>query len=144
MNKITKTTLMLLAALMLFAGVASAENTKPHKVVIQVSTDDAKTQNLALNNAANLQEFYGLDNIEVEIVAYGPGLGLLVEDTKQAQKLKILSERGVILSACQNTMNNIKQKAGEYPVLFAGVRQVPAGVARVVELQESGYAYVRP
>ncbi len=34
-----------------------------HKVVIQVSSDNPKTQNLALNNAENLQKFYGVKNI---------------------------------------------------------------------------------
>ena len=145
MNKITKSAgMLLLAILMLFSGVSYAEDAKPHKVVIQVSSDDPKTQNLALNNAANLQQAYGVDNIEVEIVAYGPGLSLLVADSKQARKLKILAKRGVTLSACMNTMKNIKQKTGEFPVLHEDVRTVPDGVARIVELQEEGYVYIRP
>lgn len=45
-----------------------------HKVVIQISSDDSKVQELALNNAANLQKIYGVDNIAIEVVAYGPGL----------------------------------------------------------------------
>jgi hypothetical protein len=129
---------------MLFPGLSYAEDAKPHKVVIQVSTDAPKTQNLALNNATNLQEACGLDNIEIEIVAYGPGLSLMVADIKQARKLKILAKRGATLSACMNTMKNIKQKTGEFPVLHEDVRPVPGGVARIVELQEDGYAYVRP
>ena len=49
------------------------------KVVIQVSTDDAKVQKIALNNAVNLQKLYGIDNVIVEIVAFGPGLSVLID-----------------------------------------------------------------
>ena len=43
--------------------------------MIQVSTDDPRTQKIALNNAVNMQKLYGIDNITIEIVAYGPGTG---------------------------------------------------------------------
>jgi len=43
-----------------------------HKVVTQVSTKDPLTQKIVLNNAVNLQKHYGMDNIDIEIVAYGP------------------------------------------------------------------------
>ena len=36
-----------------------------------VSTDDVRTQNIAMNNAVNLQKALGVDNVAVEIVAYG-------------------------------------------------------------------------
>ena len=43
----------------------------PHKIVIQVSTDDPRTQKIALNNAVNLQKHYGIDEVAIEIVAFG-------------------------------------------------------------------------
>ena len=49
----------------------------PHKVVIQVSTDDERTQKIALNNAVNIQKSLGVDEVTIEIVAYGPGLGIM-------------------------------------------------------------------
>ena len=48
-----------------------------HKLVIQVSTDDVRTHNIAMNNAVNLQKALGQVNIIIEIVAYGPGLTML-------------------------------------------------------------------
>ncbi len=47
----------------------NAQATNP-KYVIQVSTDDARTQKIVLNNAANLQKYYGADKVDVEVVAY--------------------------------------------------------------------------
>jgi len=116
----------------------------PHKVVIQISSSDPKTQDVALNNAANLLEHYGEGNVSVELVAYGPGLGLFTDKSTQARKVRILVKHKFTLSACSNTIAAIKRKTGKEPVLMEGVRKVPAGVARVVELQEQGYSYVRP
>lgn len=134
-----------MATFMLFTvlGAAQAED-KIHKVVIQVSTDDPRTQKIALNNAVNLQKHYGLDNVVVEIVAYGPGLGLLTDKSKQADRVKSLAVQNITFSACNNTMKKMSKKTGKLPTLLEGVRTVPAGVSRLMEAQEEGYAYIRP
>lgn len=115
-----------------------------HKLVIQVSTDDVITQKMALNNAVNLQKLYGLDNIIIEIVAYGPGLKLLTTQSAVASRIQSLALQDITFSACQNTMDAQKKKTGLSPVLLDGVTTVNAGVARIMELQEQGYAYIRP
>jgi len=122
----------------------SAADFAEHKVVIQVSTDDARTQVIALNNAVNLQKLYGMDKVQVEVVAYGPGLGLLTKKNKQAGRVKSLATQNITFSACSNTMKKIQKKTGKKPVLTDGVKTVNAGVARIIELQEQGYSYVRP
>lgn len=121
----------------------SFSSAKKH-VVIQVSTDDLRTQTIALNNAVNLQKLYGLDNIDIEIVAYGPGLGFLTKSSKQATRIKSLALQDIRFSACGNTMAKIAKKTGKEPKLIEGVHIVTAGVSRIMELQEQGYAYIRP
>lgn len=117
-----------------------------HKLVIQVSSGDPKIQNLALNNAANIQKGKGMDNIAVEIVAYGPGLSILTRNKKNthASRVKSLASNGIRFSACNNTMKKIKKKTGKLPKLVDGVKVVPGGVGRILTLQEKGYAYLRP
>lgn len=126
------------------APVSSFAAGKPHKVVIQVSTADAKTQKIALNNAVNLQKEYGVDNIQIEIVAYGPGLSILTTKSKEAKRVKSLATQEIKFSACGNTIKGIQKRTGHKPKLVEGVGVVPAGVGRIMELQEQGYAYVRP
>jgi intracellular sulfur oxidation DsrE/DsrF family protein len=134
-----------LLAIFLMIGftTANADGAK-HKLVIQVSTDDARTQKIAMNNAVNLQKLYGVDNVEIEIVAYGPGLGMLTKKSKYADRVKSLAMQDIKFSACMNTMNKVKKKLGHLPVLSEGVGTVKAGVARIMELQEDGYSYIRP
>ncbi len=142
---IRNSSLIVLMSLFVFGNLSAFAGAKlPHKVVIQVSTDDPRTQKIALNNAVNLQKLYGIDNIKIEIVAYGPGLGLLTTKSKQADRVKSLAVQEITFSACHNTMKGVKRKTGKMPVLLEGVGMVTAGVARIIELQEQGYAYVRP
>ncbi len=85
-----------------------------------------------------------LDNIDIEIVAYGPGLGMLTEKSSVMDRVSSLSLQEVSFSACGNTMQTIEKKTGVAPKLIEGVGTVQAGVARIMELQEQGYSYIRP
>ena len=140
--------LSLLVGVLLIVGTAQTtiaeESKKKHKIVIQVSTDDARTQKIALNNAVNVQKLIGIDNIDIEIVAYGPGLGLLTSKSKEAKRVKSLALQDITFSACGNTMAKVEKKTGKKPQLTEGVKVVEAGVARIMELQEQGYSYIRP
>jgi intracellular sulfur oxidation DsrE/DsrF family protein len=145
MNQILKPfMLLMLSSMLMFSAQLSADSHTKNKLVIQVSTDDPRTQKIALNNAVNLQKLYGVDNVEIEIVAYGPGLGLLTEKSKQADRVTSLAMQDITFSACGNTMKAVERKSGNMPVLLEGVGQVTAGVARIMELQLQGYAYIRP
>ncbi|MGK0269379.1 MAG: intracellular sulfur oxidation DsrE/DsrF family protein [Cocleimonas sp.] len=123
---------------------AAEKSDKKHHLVIQVSTDDPRTQKIAMNNAVNLQKLYGVDNVEIEIVAYGPGLGMMTAKNEYSTRVKSLILQDITFSACANTMSKMKNKSGKIPVLSEGVETVTAGVARIMELQEQGYSYIRP
>ncbi len=131
---------LMLAAL----GFNPAALAETQKVVIQVSSDDPRTQTIVMNNAVNVQKALGMDNVEVEIVAYGPGLSMLTANGKQAQRVSSLAMQDISFSACGNTMAKIEKKKGKKPQLAEGVKVVPAGVIRIMELQQQGYAYIRP
>ena len=132
------------AGLLVSAFSTAMAGEKGHKMVIQVSTNDEQTQKIALNNAVNLQKLYGMDNVTIEIVAYGPGLGLLTTKSKEADRVKSLAMQNITFSACGNTMAKVEKKTGKKPQLVEGVGTVKAGVARIMALQEEGYAYLRP
>ena len=128
-----------------YAHAAGMDNLEPkHKVVIQVSSDDPQVQTLALNNASNLQQLLGMDNVKIEVVAYGPGLSILTSKSKMPQRVQSLEAQGVRFSACHVTMLGIKRRTGHLPKLIKGVVVVPGGVVRILELQQQGWSYIRP
>ena len=134
----------LLPLLGLTIGGPAMAADEPRKVVIQVSTDDERTQNIAMNNAVNLQKALGQDNVIIEIVAYGPGLTMLTSKSPASKRVPNLALQDITFSACNNTMNKMEKKSGKQVKLVEGVEIVSAGVLRIIELQEQGYSYIRP
>lgn len=141
------------AALLSIAFVASAvaADPRPHRLAIQVNQNDPQVMNLALNNATNVLEYYRGKNeeVEIDIVTYGPGLHMLRSDTSPVQdRLKRLKEMAfpskVQFSACNNTKQGMEKTEGKAISVVSDATLVPSGVVRIMELQEQGWSYVRP
>ena len=135
-------TLVMVGSLIAFPALAQQRKpaAKQH-VIFQVSDNDPAKWNLALNNAKNVQADLGKENVEIEIVAYGPGLGMLKADSKVADRLAGAIDDSVGLVACENTMRNTKVTKDE---MYAGIRYVDAGVTHIMKRQREGWAYIRP
>ena len=134
-----------------FAASGFAADTKSHRVAIQVDQNDPQVMNLALNNATNVIEHYRARNedVDVDIVTYGPGLHMLRADTSPVQdrikRLKELAFPGKIeFSACNNTKQGMEKTEGHAISILPDATIVPSGVVRLMELQEQGWSYVRP
>jgi hypothetical protein len=133
---------LLLAAAVAFApGASHAQKSDRYKVVLQVSDNDPAKWNLALNNARNIQTDLGKDNVDVEIVAYGPGLNMLKGESKVAGRLAQALDGSIGLMACENTMRNTKTTKAD---MYAGISYVKAGVVHIMQRQREGWAYIRP
>ncbi|TAM60901.1 hypothetical protein EPN52_04060 [bacterium] len=141
--------LALVLAFFLAAPAPSAgAGTNLHRVAIQVSDDNPEHMNLALNNAANMSVYYtGLgQDVQVEIVAYGPGLNMLLADTSPVKaRLKSFAEGmpNVKFDACNNTLEHMEKQAGKKLALVPEAHLVPSGVVRLVTLEEQGWSYIK-
>lgn len=129
-----------LASVAAFPTVAPAQ-VPESRVVIQVSDADPGKWNLALNNAKNLQTDLGAKNVDVEIVAYGPGIGMLKADSVVGNRIGEALGAGVKIVACENTMRGQKL---EKPAMLNGIGYVPAGVVEIMRRQQEHWAYLRP
>lgn len=126
-----------------------AADAKAHRVAIQVSANDPAVMNLALNNAVNVAQDYSAkgEEVEIEIVAYGPGLHMLRDDTSPVKaRVKSIGESmpNVAFVACGNTRTAMEKAEGKEVPLVSRANVVKAGVVRLMELQEQGWSYVRP
>jgi intracellular sulfur oxidation DsrE/DsrF family protein len=135
---------LLASALCLSAGVVGAQGqnaTPRNRVVIQVSDAEAAKWNLALNNARNIQTDLGAANVDIEIVAYGPGIGMLKADSVVGNRIDEAGKAGVKVVACENTMHAQKLTQAD---MLSGIGYVPAGVVELMQRQQQGWAYIRP
>ena len=125
------------ALLALSAGAAMAQN----KVVFQVSDADVARWNLTMNNVRNVQQDLGADKVTIEIVAYGPGIGMLKLESPLAQRIADALGQRVHVVACENTMTVQKITRAD---MLPNISYVPAGVVELMQKQQQGYAYIRP
>jgi uncharacterized protein len=141
-----KKILMILAVLLSFNSQASPES-KPFaekRIVLQISDSDPFKQTLVLNVANNLINHYGTDKVDIEIVAFGPGLRLLFKENANVARIDGLTSNGVQFSACQNTIANMTKQLGHAPEINPVATPVSAGVVRIIDLVGEGYQLIKP
>lgn len=127
------------------ASVKAADSSlADYHYVLHISDMEPSKQELILNNASNLLEAYPPGAVDIEVVAYGPGLRLMFADNVNAQRLDSLSQSGVRFSACGNTLKGMTRLLGEEPKLNPVATVVPGGIVRIGELVKKGFIYVKP
>ena len=109
--------------------------------MLQVSDNDPAKWNLALNNAKNVQDDVGAANVDIEIVAYGPGIGMLKLESPSASRVAEAMKANIKVIACENTMRTQKLTRDD---MQSAIGYVPAGVTEIMTKQSEGWAYVRP
>jgi hypothetical protein len=125
-------------------ALSADQSLADYKYVLHISDMDPSKQELILNNAQNLLDAYPPGQVEIEIVAYGPGLRLMFAENVNAQRLDSLSLSGVKFSACGNTLKGMAKQIGEEPKLYPVATVVPGGIVRIGELVRQGYIYIKP
>lgn len=131
---------------MVHAGVLAQQDTKAQavkksKVVFQVSDGDSKKWDLTLNNVKNVIKDMGKDNIDVEIVAYGPGIDMFKFESPAASRIEEVLKLGAQVMICENTMRAQKISKSD---MLDNLGYVEAGVSQLIKRQQQGYAYIRP
>lgn len=143
-------------ARLLAAGAAVLGVTAPasaaatgHRIAFHVDQNDPAVMNLVLNNVANVSTYYSgvAETVDVEVVAYGPGLHMLRDDTSPV-KARLASIKhsipDVVFSACNVTKTAMEKAEGHPITIVPEARVVPAGVVRLIQLHELGWAYIKP
>ncbi|MDA3887507.1 MAG: DsrE family protein [Allgaiera sp.] len=137
------------AALFCATMAATGAHAKEHHIVFQIDDGSPQRMNLVLNNVSNIEDYYKSrgDTVKINVVAYGPGLKMLIKDQSPVATriaAMALEHSNLEFDACHNTMMAIEKKTGKPVKLIGEATVVPGGVAKIVELQEEGYAYVKP
>ena len=136
------------AALLLAAPLFAQSDHKPFAealIVLQLSDADPEVQARVISVANNLIKHYGgPDFVDIEIVAFGPGLSLLYPDNSQRERVASLVAADVRFVGCMNTAATIERQTGKKPELIPETVPVKTGVAHLVERATQGYVVIRP
>ena len=115
-----------------------------HRVVLQLSDNDAKKQGLVISVAYNLLKFYDPDKVAIEVVTFGPGIDLLRPENANRKLVESLVPQGVRFDVCLNTVDTIERETGHRPDFIPAATPVQVGVGQILSLTENGYTLVRP
>ncbi|MFO7593049.1 MAG: DsrE family protein [Pseudomonadota bacterium] len=136
---------LLLSALFTLPATAEEKPFAEHKVVLQISDKDPFKQTLVLNVANNIVKAYGADNVDIQVVAFGPGIPLLFADNDNKSRIQsLVDSAGVEFHACKNTIANIERKRGKRPAINPAASTDSAGVTRILALRKEGYELIKP
>jgi uncharacterized protein len=129
--------------------MAAVPVSQTHRLILQVNTNDPAAMNLTLNNASNVAQHYKEigEKVKIEVITFGSGLHMLRDDTSPVKariEQMALSTPEVSYKACGNTQEKMHQAEDKDIPIVAQAQVVKSGVVRVMELQETGWTYVRP
>ena len=134
-----------LARLLALAGVATAAPavaaTAPRGMVVQVTAGESARWNGVLGNVRNLRAEAATKAVPITVVAIGPALGMLTDDSLAANAVQDAQAAGVLFVACGNSM---QAQHIDPELLLPGVTRVAAGYAEIHRLQQAGWTYLVP
>ncbi|MBI4634721.1 MAG: DsrE family protein [Candidatus Rokubacteria bacterium] len=123
------------------------ESPKKHRIVYHLNEAGVEKAKAVLGNIRNhVKGVGGWDSIEaLELVVHGAALKSFLRsgmDPEVKRALETLQTEGMAFGACGNTLKGLRITLVD---VAEGARELPqGGVVRVMELQEQGYAYVKP
>ena len=122
-------------------SLAQGRRAKAHRIVIEVNVEGTEAWTGILNNVENLQKALGREPTQIEVVAHGKGLSLLLAtNAPLKERLKQIADTGVVLAACENTM---RRKNVTKQDLLPFATTVPSGVTEEVLKQEASWSYLK-
>tara|TARA_R110002111_G_scaffold127391_2_gene192335 strand:- start:1117 stop:1563 length:447 start_codon:yes stop_codon:yes gene_type:complete len=147
-----KQIMMWLMAIALTLGAVHAEeglnDDKPFAdthIIMQVSDADPVHYQAVLDISNNLTKRYGQEMIDIEVIAFGVGVPMMLDNNnKFAKRIASLQEHGVRFYVCGNTLDTLERKSDERPAVLPGVETVQTGVKFMIDEIKRGYIPIHP
>jgi intracellular sulfur oxidation DsrE/DsrF family protein len=125
---------------LLFLMFSSWAQTKPVKVVFDVTSKEEATHQAVMRHVTMMSAAY--PDSEFEVVVYGGALPMLVSGSSSVSSeiLNFKDSKNVSFKVCEQTMKKDQVNASQ---LLAGVRTVPDGILEIVQKQAEGWGYIK-
>ena len=134
--------ILLAVGLMLCMNSGSSfAQTKTHRVLFALLSGDASDWQVTIGNINNLIKGLAPEEVEIEVVAYSQGLGLVKNGSSMAKEVADLQALHVKFVACQNAMR--MQHVENERSCCRGVGMVQAGLWRWLRSRSKGGLILR-
>jgi intracellular sulfur oxidation DsrE/DsrF family protein len=130
-----------LAALGLLPLPRAQAAVRAQRLLIQISDYDPRVWGLAIANARNVRHDLGADNVQIELVVYGPAIHMLEAESDWRDRVTEVLDESIRVIACENTMATVGLKRDD---MLGGVDFVKTGLAHIMQRELEGWAYARP
>jgi intracellular sulfur oxidation DsrE/DsrF family protein len=113
------------------------------KAVFHLDWEKEENLVMALNNMANLFRAVPAEEASIRLLANGAAVKLFLKDRalQHGRTMEGLSKQGVRFMVCSNSLKKFNMQQTEL-VAFCDI--VPAGIVELIQLQNEGYAYIKP
>ena len=141
MKKIKNTIAIIVLVFVAFAGKAqnNTDQKPEHKIIFQLTSADTTAHKQLMKQFNNILSVS--PTTKIEVVCHGGGLDMLVVGrTIVTEKIKALSDKGVVFNACEFSM---KERKVEREKIISNAGFVPAGIVEIVSKQEQGWSYIK-
>ncbi|MDR9501251.1 MAG: DsrE family protein [Desulfurivibrionaceae bacterium] len=114
-----------------------------YKVVFHLNLPDEVAFNQGLNNITNLLKSIPGQEQDVIMLFNGPAVSLVAGEGVLPfhERIKELHAQGVRFQACRNALQKFEV---DPDTLVAEGEIIPAGITALIELQNTGFAYIKP
>ena len=114
-----------------------------YKAVFHIDLENNQLFTLGLNNITNTLAALEGQDTEFIMLANGPGVAMLSGKNVEEHlpHIATLISKGVRFQACNNALKKFEVAPS---TLAPGVEIIPAGIVGLIDLQNSGFAYIKP
>lgn len=130
---------LIYGTLLILIAPAYALAQQNYKVVLHIN--DPRKMTMLVNNVTNLRQVLG-KSTEIVVIVNGPAVARFSNLSTSRSQLDTILQQDASVNICSYALKN---KRIDKEQLFKGVTYLEdGGVAKLVELQDKGYAYIKP
>ncbi len=114
-----------------------------YKVIFHLNLNDEMTFNQGLNNVMNLLKSIPDEEYDIIMLFNGPAVSLMAWDDclPFLERIKEFHARQVRFLVCENALHKFEVNRDD---LIEECELTPAGITALIDLQNQGYAYIKP
>jgi len=114
-----------------------------YNAIFHVDENEEPVMNLALNNVINLLKAIPGQEHDLVVLLNGPGAKLVTRNGAVSflERITELVGQGVRFQVCRNAMIRFEIKEEE---IIDDCEIIPAGIVALIDLQNEGFAYIKP